>query len=82
MQYRVGDMMGVAKNQTSLIIREVAMALVKRTRDYIKWPKESEMRRLADENNEKYGIPDCPLGVDGEYIQEGISLLSLSLYQR
>ena len=59
-------MAGVQKSQTSVIIKEVAMALVNRSRDFIKWPKPSEMRRLADENNEAFGLPDCPLGVDGE----------------
>ena len=66
MQYRVGNMLGVEKSQTSKIIREVAVALVRRTRQYIKWPAPDEMRRLSDENNEEFGIPDCPLGVDGE----------------
>ena len=60
-------MAGVKKSQTSVIIREVAKALVDRSRDYIKWPKPSELKRLAEENNEEFGIPGCPLGVDGKF---------------
>ena len=61
-------MAGVKRNQTSLIIGEVAKALVKRSREYIKWPGQSEMRQLADENNEEFGLPNVPLGVDGTLI--------------
>ena len=66
-QYKAGLMLGVKRSQTSEIVKEVAMALVNRSRDYIKWPKASEMRRLADSNNEEFGLPDCPLGVDGKF---------------
>ena len=65
-QYRAGHMAGIGRNQTSVIIREVAKALVDCSRDYIKWPSRAEMRRLSEENNEAFGIPGCPLGVDGE----------------
>ena len=76
-QYKAGLMAGIQRTQTSVIIREVAMALVNRSRDYIKWPGPSEMRRLADENNEAFGIPNCPLGVDGKFTHSGLVYLSL-----
>ena len=74
-QFKAGLMAGVKRTQTSVIIREVAMALVNRSRDFIKWPGQSEMRQLADENNEKFGIPDCPLGVDGKLNNGCLSLI-------
>ena len=66
LQYRVAQMAGVSEAQASRIIQEVAKGLVKRSRDYIKWPRPDEMRQLADENNEAFGLPNTPLGVDGE----------------
>ena len=62
-------MHGVKKNQTNLIVEEVAKALVARSRDYIKWPEPDEMKVLAEENNVKYGLPMMPLGVDGSLIR-------------
>ena len=59
-------MAGVSSTQASAIIREVALGLVNRAKDHIKWPTATEMRQLADENNEEFGLPDCPLGVDGK----------------
>ena len=60
-------MAGVSEAQVARIIREVAKGLVKRSRDYIKWPTSAEMRQLADENNEEFGVPNTPLGVDGKF---------------
>ena len=62
-------MAGVKKATAGKIVGEVAEALVARTRDYIKWPQEDELRVLADENNVKYGLPNLPLGVDGSLIK-------------
>ena len=68
-QYIAGHLAGVKSSQSSDIVGEVAKALVSRSRDFIKWPKASEMRILADENNEEFGIPDLPLGVDGCHVR-------------
>ena len=62
-------MAGVKKAATCDIVGEVAKALVAKLRDYIKWPKPEEMRVLAQDNNEKYGLPNMPLGVDGSLIR-------------
>ena len=68
-QVKTGHLAGVKKNQTNLIVHEVAKALVARSRDYIKWPAPDEMRALADINNEAFGLPNMPLGVDGSLIR-------------
>ena len=68
-QFKTGHLHGVKRNQTNLIVAEVAKAFAARTRDFIKLPAEEEMKTLAEENNQKYGLPMMPLGVDGSLIR-------------
>ena len=46
-QVKTGHLHGVKRNQTNLIVAKVAKAFAARTRDFIKWPAEEEMKILA-----------------------------------
>ena len=46
-QVKTGHLHRVKRNQTNLIVAEVAKAFAARTRDFIKLPAEEEMKILA-----------------------------------
>ena len=68
-QYRAGRFFGVKKTTASRIIREVAEAISKRSREFIRMPDAIEMQELAEKVERKFKIPRCPLGVDGSMIK-------------
>ena len=73
-QVKTGHLHRVKRNQTNLIVAEVAKAFAAWIRDFIKLPAEEEMKILAEENNQKYGLPMMPLGVDISLIRQVGSL--------
>ena len=70
-QYNTGHMFGPKKSTISAIVEEVANALCKRSREFIRMPTRGEMRILAEKNEEIFGIKNMPIAVDGCQIELG-----------
>ena len=70
-QYSTGQLFGIKKSTVSSIVEEVADAICKKSREFIKMPTNAEMRILADKNEENFGIKNMPIAVDGCQIALG-----------
>ncbi len=68
-QHTAGVILGTKKAHE--IIHCVTKALCQRGKDFIALPRQAEMRELANDLMDRFGIPRVALGVDGTFIRLG-----------
>ena len=59
---------GVKRSCANRTIHRVMHAILRQAPRFIRWPSHHEMRQSADLFFTAHGLPNIPLGVDGNYV--------------